>query len=40
MKKLLFGLLALTTITSFAGMKGLPSEDPIVKSLRSRFVKS
>ena len=37
MKKKLIALLALSSLTSFAGVSGLPSEDPVVKSLRDRF---
>lgn len=37
MKKTLIALLALSSLTSFAGVSGLPSEDPVVKSLRERF---
>ncbi len=37
MKKTLLALLALSSLTSFAGVSGLPSEDPVVKSLRERF---
>jgi hypothetical protein len=37
MKKSLIALLTLTTLSAFADVSGLPSEDPVVKSLRERF---
>jgi hypothetical protein len=37
MKKLLIGLLTLTSLSSFAGVLGIPDEDPIVANLRTRF---
>jgi hypothetical protein len=38
MKKIVIGVLAFTSLTSFATAVGLPSEDPIVKNLRDRFI--
>lgn len=40
MKKIFTALLVLSAFSAFAGTKGLPSEDPVVKSLRTRFLKS
>lgn len=37
MKKLIFGLMALTSLTAFTGTHGLPEQDPVVKNLRERF---
>lgn len=37
MKKLLISLLALGSISSFAGTLGLPEQDPVVANLRDRF---
>ena len=37
MKKLLFGLLVLVDLKAFAGIKGLPSQDPVVSMLRKKF---
>ena len=37
MKKLLIGLLTLTSISAFAGTYGLPDQDPIVKILREKY---
>lgn len=39
MKKLLIGILALGSISAFAGFLGTPDQDPIVANLRSRFEK-
>jgi hypothetical protein len=39
MKKLLIGLLTLTSLSSFAGFLGTPDEDPVVANLRLRFEK-
>mgnify|MGYP003574927886 CR=1 FL=1 len=36
-KKIILGLATLSTVSAFAGITGLPSEDPIVKNLRTRF---
>jgi len=37
MKKTLFALLSFYTLSVLADVTGLPSEDPVVKSLRERF---
>ncbi len=40
MKNIILGLITLTSVSAFASMKGLPSEDPIIKNLRTRFEKA
>ena len=40
MREIILGLIALSSVTAFAGIKGLPSEDPIVKNLRTKFEKA
>lgn len=40
MKTLLLSLTLLLSFSSFAGVEGLPDEDPIVKNLRDRFEKA
>ncbi len=37
MKKLLVGTLVLTSLSAFATLKGLPSQDPVIRMLRNKF---
>ncbi|MFY7993658.1 MAG: hypothetical protein ACOVP4_10225 [Bacteriovoracaceae bacterium] len=40
MKKLLIGLMALSSLSVFAGALGTPDQDPVIKNVRERFAKA